>query len=112
LVGGREGFLQTGVPIAELVTPSLFRFNALLANGLAANVIGHGGVGRDRRLELLVVIFLSVHGGSLGVGLIGSLAVPPTSAKSWAVGNNTNGVEAMRPGRRGIRTSRTGAAVA
>lgn len=38
LVGRRKGILQAGVAVPELISSPLFRFDALLANGLAARI--------------------------------------------------------------------------
>jgi len=127
LVGGGKRFLETGISITEFVTPSLFRLDALLSDGFATPMTEYRSrtwkyihrykdlrirvslrARRRRRLKLVIVVFLCVHGDSL----LGNFAVPPASAKSGAIGRNTYGVEAMRPGNsRGIRNSRTRAAV-
>lgn len=41
LVGGGEGFFEASVPIAKLVTPPLFRLDALLSDGLTTTRHGH-----------------------------------------------------------------------
>jgi len=56
LVGGREGFLETGIPFPELVASSLLGLDALLADCFAAGVTRSIGSGNGTSgLEFLVV---------------------------------------------------------
>jgi hypothetical protein len=85
LVGHGQSILEPAIAIPQLISPPLFRLDALAANGLAAHISVASGIG-DGRLEvgvILVVVAVLV------------LSRPPANRGLWASDGSSDGVVAV-----------------
>lgn len=100
LVGHGESILEPAVAIPQLISPPLFRLDALATNGLAAH-IGVASGSSDGRLEVGVVLVV------VAVLVLGR---PPANRGLWASDGSSDGVVAVGAGHRGGEGRRVAAA--